>query len=92
MFLLLGAHNTAELFLRIIKRARYTIAVGLNMVEQCTIGVRLTARKRLLISINTLIESSLMSCVSRHKVTIVFPCPRGWAADLSWDHQDCLMC
>jgi hypothetical protein len=42
---LLGANNTVELFLRIIRRASHAIAVGLNMVEQCTIGICMTSRK-----------------------------------------------
>ena len=91
-FLSFSAYYTVELFLRIIRRARHAIAVGLNMVEQCTIGICLTAWKRLLISVNTLIVRSLMISAFRHEVAIVLPCPGGWAAGLSWDHQDCLTC
>jgi hypothetical protein len=45
IFNLFGANNTVEFFLGIVRRAGHAIAVGLNMVEQCTIGISMTSRE-----------------------------------------------
>ena len=69
---LVGAHNTGELLLCVIRWTLQAIACGLHMIEQCSIGIPVRTRNRLLAFINTFkgrrVGVSIMFC---HEVLII---------------------
>ena len=76
-----------NLFLRIIRRAGHTSAAGLNMLGRT---VHQHDYLEGTLDIYQCMNTWILHIHGDNEVSIVLPCPGGWAAGLSWDHQDCL--
>ena len=93
-YLLFGTNSTGEFFLRIIRWAQHSLAVGFNMVKQSTISTRSTTWHWVWVFVNTLIHgarAAIPPCLW-HEVARVLQSPCWWTLSFSWDHCDCHPC
>ena len=72
---LVSADNTGELLLCVVRWTLQAIARGLHMVEQCSIGIPVAPRNRLLAFINTFKGRRVVVTVFCHEVSLVLLSP-----------------
>ena len=91
-YLLFGTNSTGEFFLRIIRWAQHSIAVGFNMVKQSTISTWSTTWYWVWVLVNTLIHGAMTITIVWHEIARVLQSPCWWTLSFSWDHCDCHPC
>ena len=88
-----SAHNTDELLLCVVRWTLQAIARGLHMMEQCSIGIAVAPRNRLLAFINTFKGRRVAVRITFwHEISLILLSPWSGAAGFCWQHQDCFSC